>query len=81
MYNLSNDMERRGVDLYSGVTVSVYDILLGCSLTVATLRGPRQLTIPPGGLVAWVGCLAGENGVGWVGEQSFSRWITCLNAL
>jgi Oligosaccharide biosynthesis protein Alg14 like len=41
-------LERRGFNIYSPITLSVFDALLGVTLTVRTTRGLQQLVVPAG---------------------------------
>ncbi|KAJ9520402.1 hypothetical protein QJQ45_000132 [Haematococcus lacustris] len=46
--HMSEDMERRGLDMHTRLPLSLWDALLGTSLEVATARGLRILDVPPG---------------------------------
>ncbi|KAL6762795.1 hypothetical protein V8C86DRAFT_2510935 [Haematococcus lacustris] len=46
--HMSDDMERRGLDMHTRLPLSLWDALLGTSLEVATARGLRILDVPPG---------------------------------
>ena len=41
-------LQRRGKDLHSSLELMLYDAVLGARVTVATPRGERTLTVPPG---------------------------------
>ncbi len=46
--NDDNRFSRKGDDLYIDIPVSIYDLVLGASVTVPTMTGEVTMTIPPG---------------------------------
>lgn len=43
----SKTFTRKGADVYTNVSISVWDALLGCVVTIPTVNGDVDLTVPP----------------------------------